>query len=485
MVSKREDGQHEDANEPELSVRISKDRHEAFLSVKGLRPGQQLKESNVREFLKKEGVVYGLNDEAIRTFCENGAREVPCARGIPPKDESEPEIRYFFRTDTGTAPAQREDGSVSFDDLGIVQNVKKGDLLCRLIPPEPGRDGIDVTGKAVPHRKSRLPSFPSGHNTAVSEDGLELTAAIDGCVEYHKNSLSVSETFYVRGDVDGSSGSINFVGTVVVQGDVTEGYTVQAGGDITVHGMVRGATLKAGGNITVSNGVNGMRGGSLTAGGNVSARYFQNAAVESACDVFSDVLMNCSVRAGHSVILRGSNASIMGGKCCAGQQIFAKNIGTQNNIRTDLKLDSPELSRAIGGPVARGAEMAELRNKIDDAERAAATASSQLEIVRKAVGQKIHNKQTELLIAALTQNLQHAESTKEDLQRRMEELKETPEESTIDFNIIGVKVIYAGTKISIGSYSKNLSSDYSNSKFYFEKDDIVSGPVLPSDEKDY
>lgn len=485
MVPNRDDGHRGDSDGPELSVRISKDRHEAFLSVKDLRPGEKLEESRVRELLKEQSVVYGLNDDAIRAFCGGGAREVLCARGIPPKDESEAELQYLFRTDAGTAPAQREDGSVSFDDLGIVQNVKKGDVLCRIVPPEAGRDGIDVTGKSVRHRKSRLPSFPSGHNTVVSDDGLALSAAIDGCIEYRKNALSVSETFYVRGDVDGSSGSIDFIGAVVVQGDVTEGYAVKAGGDITVHGMVQGATLQAGGSIVVSNGVNGMRGGSLTAGGNVTARYFQNADIRCACDVFSDVLMNCSVQAGHSVVLRGPNASILGGKCRAGQQICAKTIGSPNNVRTDVGVDSRELHSAMAGLSARTAEIAELRNKISDCGRAAANASGQLELVRKAVGQKIHNKQTELLIEALTQKVGEAEAEAEECRRRAEELEAAPVASTIDFNVVGVKTIYAGTKISIGSYSRNLSNDYSNMKFYLEKDDIVFGPALPSDEKDY
>jgi uncharacterized protein (DUF342 family) len=485
MVPNRDSGRRGDPNGPELSVCISRNRHEAFLLLKGPREGKKLDENEVKEFLAKHGVVYGLNTEAIHAFCEGGASEVLCARGLLPQDEKEAELQYFFRTDVGVAPTQREDGSVNFDDLGIVQNVKKGDILCRIVPPEPGKDGIDVMGKPVPHTKVKLPSFPSGHNTIVSEDGLELSAAIDGCIEYHKNSLSVSENFYVRGDVDGSSGNIDFIGTVIVEGDVTEGYTVKAGGDITVHGMVRGATLKADGNITVSHGVNGMRGGSLTAGGNVTARYFQNATVTCACDLFTDVLMNCNVQAGHSIILRGPNASIMGGKCRAGQQICAKVIGTPNNVRTDVGVDSHELHDAMAGPAARAGQIAELKGKIADCERTAANASGQLETVHKAIGQKVHSRQTELLLQALTQRMQSAQTEAKQYRERLEELQNAPEASTLDFTIVGLKTIYAGTKITIGSYSKNLTNDYSKTKFYFLKDDIIPGPVLPSDEKDY
>ena len=366
-----------------------------------------------------------------------------------------------------------------------MQNVKKGDVLCRIVPPKPGKDGIDISGKPVPHKKSRLPSFPSGHNTIVSENGMELTSAIDGCIEYHKNLLNVNETFYVHGNVDNSSGNINFLGTVVIQGDVTQGYTVKAGKDITVHGMVAGATLIAGGSITVSNGVNGMSGGSLTAGGDITARYFQNATLECGYDVLGDVLMNCSVQAKHSILLRGPNASLMGGKCTAGQQICAKAIGTPNNVPTDVCVDSSDLHSAMAGVSARASEIAGLNEKITAEEQVQAGLRKQIDTVKKAIEGGNHNVKLAAIMKTLMLNTKKSENAVGDYRRRVEELETEPEVSIIDFNIIGIRTIYAGTKISIGIYSKYLSSDYSNMKFYVQGDDIISGPVLPSDEKDY
>lgn len=485
MVPLQKDGVQEGSKEPELSVRVSKDRHEAFVSVKDLQPEQKLTESAVTEFLKAQGIVYGLLPDAIRTFCVSHSHEIQCARGILPVDEEEAQLQFLFRTDDVGMPVKLEDGSVDFGNLGTVQNVKKGDVLCRIIPPKPGKDGIDVNGNPVSHRKSRLPSFPSGHNTVVSENGLELTAAIDGCIEYHKNLLNVNETFYVRGNVDNSSGNINFVGTVVVQGDVTQGYTVKAGGDITVHGMVAGATLNAGGSITVSNGVNGMSGGSLTAGGDITARYFQNATLQCGYDVFGDVLMNCSVQAKHSIILRGPNASLMGGKCVAGQQICAKTIGTPNNVRTDICVDSADLHSAMAGVSARASEIAGLNEKITAEEQAQGNLRKQIDTVKKAIENGNRNVQLAALMKTLMMNTKKSENNVSDFRRRLEELETEPEASTIDFNVIGIRTIYAGTKINIGIYNKYLSSDYSNMKFYVQGDDIVSGPVLPSDEKDY
>ncbi len=485
MVSVQKAEDQNGRKEPELSVRVSKDGHEAFLSVNGAQPDEQLDEKAVTQYLAGQGVVYGLLPEAISGFCKNHAHEVVCARGILPIDDGEAAMQYLFRTDDGRAPVKRKDGTVDFGDLGIVRSVKKDAVLCRIVPPKPGKDGIDVAGKPVSHRKSRLPSFPSGRNTAVSEDGLELRATVDGCIEYHKDLLSVNETFFVRGNVDGSSGNVIFSGTVVVQGDVTGGYTVKAGRDITVHGLVAGATLDAGGDITVSNGVNGMSGGSLTAGGSITARYFQNATLKCGGDVYADVLMNCDVQAGQSVILRGRNASLMGGKCCAGLQVYAKTIGTPNNVRTDVFVDSPALHSAMAGISARATGLAGVRQKIAEEEQTQANLAKQIESVKKVLDGGNRSPQFEALLKTLVLHSQKSAEAEAKFKKREEELDAQPTGSTVDFSVIGVKTIYAGTKINIGSYTKNLSSDYSNMKFYFLEDDIVSGPVLPSDEKDY
>ena len=376
----------ENPTSPELEVRVSKDNQEAFVSAKNVSPGQTVPEDAVKQALAAKGVVFGLLPDAIRSFCANPVQETLCAHGVTTQDEAEPEIRYLFQTEGTYAPQQREDGTVDFGSLGIVQNVKKGDVLCRIIPSAPGKDGTDVTGKVLAHKKARLPSFPTGHNTSVSEDRMELTAAADGCIEYRKNILNIEETFFVRGNVDGNSGNIVFCGTVIIQGDVSEGYTVKAGGDITVHGMVMGATLKAGGNITVSKGVNGMRGGSLTADGNITARYFQSAKVQSGCDVYADTIMSSSVQAGGNVIMRGPNSSIVGGRCCAGHRIFVKTAGSTNNTQTELVIDSPDLKSALSGSVSRESEIASLKEKTEAEVHIQSDISKQLKLLSSTLG---------------------------------------------------------------------------------------------------
>ena len=470
---------------PELVVRVSKDRQEAYLSAKNVPLGQKIPENSVKQALAANGVVFGLLPEAIATFCASPTRETLCAHGTAPRDEETAKIEYLFRTDGTCAPKQREDGTVDFGSLGLVQNVKKGDVLCRIVPPKPGADGSDVTGKVLPHKKSRLPSLPSGHNVTASEDRMQLTASIDGCIEFHKGILNIDETFYVRGNVDGSSGNIVFTGTVIVQGDVLEGYAVVAGGDITVHGMVIGATLKAGGNITVSSGVNGMRGGTLTADGNITAHYFQSAQVRCGCDVYADTIMNSNIDAGGSVVMRGPNSSIMGGRCSAGHRIFVKTAGTPNNAQTELILNSPDLKSALAGSAARAGEIAALKEKTEAELRIQADITKQIKLLSGTLGLRGPSPKTQAMMDSLIQNQRKSENSVTEYSHRIEELENLPSVPLIEFNIAAIRLFYAGTKITIGSVNQYLSTDTSSMKFYIKDSQIVSGPTLPSDAKDF
>lgn len=490
-MSTLENGQLSDSNsgttdstaQPQLSVRISEDRQQAFVWAKNVTLGQQIAEDDVNRILAENGVVFGILPEAVKSFCVNPSRETLCAHGVLAQDEKPGEIEYFFRTDECCIPEQHEDGTVDFGSLGTVQSVKKDDRLCRIVPPEPGKDGMDVTGKPLPHKKGALPPLPSGHNTTVSEDRMELRASIDGCIEYRKGILNINDTYYVRGNVDSSSGNITFAGTVVIQGDVETGYSVKAGGDIKVYGMVIGATLKAGGGITVSKGVNGMRGGSLTADGNITARYFQNAQVFSGCDVYADTLMNCNVEAGGIILMRGPNSSILGGKCQAGHRIYAKVLGTPSFTLTEVTIMSPDLKSSLAGNFSRATELAELNQRIQAEAMLQQDCAKQLKLLSSTLGLRGASYRTQEMMKTLTQRQRQSENDVRGYEKRVEELENTPIVPLADFNISVLHTAYSGTKITIGTFNVMLSSNYDNMKFYIKDSQIVTGPVLPTDEK--
>lgn len=462
---------------PQFDVRVSTDNMAAYLRIKPAYSGQTVTFEDVIGFLTQQGITYGICEKEVRSFCQDGRfySEVICAKGIRPVDGTDGFIEYFFNTNTEYKPKEREDGTIDFRDLEMVKNIKKDAVLCKITPPEPGTDGTDVFGHVVPFVAGRFPVLPTGTNTIVSEDGLSLIAGVDGCIEYKKSVINVSDVFYVRGDVDSASGNINAIGSVVVQGDVREGFSVKAGKDISIRGMAEGALIEAQGTISISNGMNGMGKGTLKAGGNIVGKYFENAIIISENDIYADILMNCRATAQGSIILKGRKASLIGGSYQAGQKIIVKSIGTSAYTATAVTIQSKQLDDKLTiGKEENNAEQLEQKrlqaqNELEDFQKKFAGLASSNNAGRENL----------LIKAAIMKKVQLGEAVKA-IEAKIQNLKETTNELS-DYKIVGSSIVYTGTKMTIGPFNININNDYSNTKFYAGPEGIVMAPVLPSD----
>lgn len=471
---------------PALSLQVSADNLTAYLRVKTSYSGQTVLYEDVIAFLEQNNITYGISDEYIHTYCDEGKyfKELICAKGLPPEDGEDGTIEYFFNTEKELKPKEREDGTVDFRDLGLVKNVSKGDVLCTITPPGEGKDGADVFGAPILCKPGRLPVLPFGSNTVVSEDGLSLIADADGCIEHLKDRININDVFIVRGSVNTASGNVHVNGSVIVQGDVLEGFSVISGQDITVRGMVEGATLEAKGNISLSNGMNGMGRGILKAGGNIVGKYFENATLQTDSDVYTDVLMNCNVTAGGSIILKGRKASLIGGSCEVSQRVVSKYIGTMNHTATKISVQSKLLSSIL--VVGDEADTYQaLQQKLAQKEEELQEFQEQYTKLMQQISEngQMNSERGKLLIKSsvlkkskMVESLEQLKSKVSNMEKEMANL--------IDFHIIGSGITYPGTKIVIGPFTYNVHNECSNTKFHADQNGVVLGPVLPSDKLD-
>ena len=478
-----EENQIKEEQPPQFDVRVSTDNMAAYLKIKPAFPGQKVSYEDVSAVLVQRGITYGVYEEKIRLFCEEGKffSEMLCAKGIYPVDGTDGFIDYFFDTSKEYKPKEREDGTINFRDLDIVKNIQKDTVLCTITPPKGGTDGTDIFGHSVPFTAGRFPVLPTGSNTVVSEDGLSLIAGVDGCIEYNKSSVNVSEVFYVRGDVDSASGNINAIGSVVVMGDVREGFSVKAGKDISIRGMAEGALIEAQGTISISNGMNGMGKGTLKAGGNIVGKYFENAILISENDIYADILMNCKATAQGSIILKGRRASLIGGSYQAGQKMVVKNVGAPSYTTTSVSLQSQQLNdKLVIGKEEDSVEKLEQKrlqaqNEFEEFQKRFAELTAQASLGSR----KDSNRENLMVKAAMMRKFQLGEAVKA-IDTKIQKLKEAKNELS-DYKIVGISIIYTGTKLTIGPFNMNINNDYSNTKFYAGPDGIVFAPVLPSD----
>jgi uncharacterized protein (DUF342 family) len=296
--------------------------------------------TDIYELLDEKKVVYGIDDEGITEYCKGTTyyKDFVVAQGLNPINGENGSAEYFFSTEEGYEPKERADGTVDYKDLGMIKNVEVDQVLCKITPPTEGTPGINIFGNPVDPKPGNWPQIRPGKNVNVSEDKLQLTAAVNGMVEKNRDAIEVKETYTVYGDVGPDTGNIRFNGTVNIIGSVLSNFSVYANGDIIVNGFVEGSFLNAAGNIIIHNGINGMKKGFIKADGNVTVKFAEMAKIVAGGCVYCDYCINSDVRAVDSIIGKGSRASLLGGNYIAGRIIEATTIGSELNIPMDVQI---------------------------------------------------------------------------------------------------------------------------------------------------
>jgi uncharacterized protein (DUF342 family) len=324
---------HRPVNDSIVSVEIPEGEMKAYIQV--VPPGQggcDLSLETYLSFLRNNRVVYGVKEDFLWDFADRPVYKEPVlvAEGSRPADGRDAYIQYNFETDqTKVRLREGSNGRVDFKELNIIQNVVENQPLAKKIPAESGTVGRTVTGKVIPAKNGRDTGLPVGNNVHVGDDGATIIANINGQVVVVSGKINVEPVYTVQGDVNLKTGNIIFLGTVMITGNVEDGFSVKAAGNIEVNGTVEKAELDAEGDVIVHQGITGKNAGLVRAGRSIWARFIENAVVEAGnMVVVSDGIINSQVDAFKRIICQGKRAHIVGGRLRASEEINAKILGS-------------------------------------------------------------------------------------------------------------------------------------------------------------
>ncbi|MDR1249879.1 MAG: FapA family protein [Treponema sp.] len=320
-------------NDASMLVEIVEEDMKALLYVTPPGPGGcDITLETYQTVLKNNKVYYGINPDYLRDFADKPLfkEKVVIAEGLPPVNGRDAYMRYNFEKDPSKARIREgANGRVDFKDLKIIQNVVESQPLAKKVPPEKGVPGRTVTGNPLPARDGKDIVLPLGKNVHVGEDGATVIADMNGQVVEVNGKINVEPVYTVNGNVSLKTGNIIFLGTVVVNGNVEDGFSVKAAGNIEVNGTVEKAELDAEGDIMVRQGITGKGNGIIRAGKTLAARFIENTAIEAGDTVIaSDGIINSRVDAGRRIVCQGKRATIVGGRLRAGEEINAKVLGS-------------------------------------------------------------------------------------------------------------------------------------------------------------
>lgn len=284
---------------------VSDDKLAVFITAENELPSEVTFE-DLKEFLKGEGIKYGIDDGIIKEYLANRqARKETCriVQGKAPDPGHDAEIKYHFDTSPLRIGTINESGRLDYKDRGEIVQVKEGSLIAEKIPARDSIPGIDVYGQTITFPKPRDIKLLCGKGTEKTEDGLRIYAKIDGRPDISEDGrVSVSPVLQIAGDVGLETGHVDFNGDIEVDGCVQDGFKVK-GENLRAKEILR-AEIDIAGSIIVSGGIIGAK---IKAGGEVSALYIHNAHVQSTGEikvereVFSSILetnQKCNVMRG-------------------------------------------------------------------------------------------------------------------------------------------------------------------------------------------
>lgn len=303
--------------------------------------GRKLDRAMLTEALEEQKVCFGVDEALLDRLpqeTERYFRLFTAARGTPPVHGADGRVVDLFPRTTERTLAVDEHNRVDYASVDFISNIEKGGEICRIIAPTRGVPGQTVDGREIRARDGRAATVPRGRNTQLSGDGGLLLATMAGHVEFNASCFHVKPLMEIPGDVDYSVGNINFLGDVLIHGDIRSGFTVRAMGSITVDGVVEACTVEAGGDVVVARGVQGDDRAVIRAQRNLFAKYLENSCIYVKETLHTDSLINCDVYCDGSVEVRSGRMTILGGMVRAAHEVSAGVIGSQTESQTNILL---------------------------------------------------------------------------------------------------------------------------------------------------
>ena len=271
----------------EFKIRISKNQTEVVLAVRfkpgkiyrvpDCMPAQRLRiegqvaselppcpidEELVYAEIRRLGIKVPIMREVIQAACQSCIdQDVVIASGSPPSPSQDGRLDYVCSFEERLPVENKDSQRIDLYYKGAINSVQAGSVLAYWTPPLPGKPGLSVFGEAIPPRDPKNKVLKVGQGVQLIDGGRIAVATIDGrpCLTGYDLCLSVIPLLEITGDVDLSTGHIDFNGDVLIRGNVNEGFKVHAGGRVEVLGDVYHAEIVSNSDIVVHGKVIGSR----------------------------------------------------------------------------------------------------------------------------------------------------------------------------------------------------------------------------------
>jgi hypothetical protein len=451
-----------------INIEFAHDNMQAFLQIE--QPPEGTAWPTFEEVLKKaqeEGLVYGINEQVIRRVLEEKSlRQVLIAEGTYPVKGEDAELKYYFETDrVRLMPKELEDGRVDHRELSLVQNVQKGQVLVEKKPATLGTLGRNVKGEEIKAVVGKDLTVVLGKNVTWEKNCIVATC--DGEPSLVGRKVSVQVVHNVRENVGYNTGNIDFVGSVHIRGDVENGFTVKASGDVVITGNVEGGHIISDANITINGGIIGQDKSTISCKGDLYTRYIDHAKVNVDGDIkVRDAIIHSYVNCGQKILMGTKKGLVMGGIVRAGTLIDAQVLGSRMGTQTEVEVGiNPGFRLELNDIEKR---LPELEKELDMAEKAL--------IILNRQGFNLPPEREEMK-AKLTRTSFVLKAEKRRLETRRDEIVLQINDKQLERGYIKVRqTIFPGVRVTIGKAVRIFKDEFNFAVLTYSEGEISIQP---------
>ncbi|MDR0944486.1 MAG: FapA family protein [Ruminococcus sp.] len=300
----------------------------------GIEPTVEL----IRKAIADKGVCFGILDKNITDAVKElqFGQDIVVAKWAPPENGIDGTITWKFDKEVTAKPVEDENGMVDYKNLGTVRNILKGTVLADITLPTDGTPGTNILGNTINPTPGKKASYQLGANTELSEDGKRIVAFTDGALVYKNGTFAIDHEVVIKTNIDFSTGNIEFIGDVVVNGDVMEGFKVEStSGNVLIKGGVYGGDIKAKGNIIIKKGANHSK---INAGGDFNVMFCEYSDINCGGNLEATNLIICNVYCGGKLKIKGKSGGLVGGRYTIMSEVEVENIGSSHYPVTEVTL---------------------------------------------------------------------------------------------------------------------------------------------------
>lgn len=236
--------------ESEWKLEISPDLLTVTLHIKPTKDSTPITSEQLINEIKKQNIIYGIDWSAC-SLVDNINKEttITIAKGKPCVPSVNADIKTHFSDKyKELIPIEKEE-KVNFKNRYKFTCVKPGDLLVEKTPPIYGKPGINVKCQVITPKPPKDIELIAGPGTKINDEKKQISSTINGRPLIHrfkdKVIIKVVPSLKYEGDVDMSTGNIQFSGDILISGSVKDGMTVKSQGQIVIGKIVSNANLQA------------------------------------------------------------------------------------------------------------------------------------------------------------------------------------------------------------------------------------------------